>query len=159
MNNYFDGVKSIEEGKSLYRRLAMKLHPDHGGNEEEFKILQNDYERFLNAFMAGAFSMYEQSTGKEAHGNINTFSDILNKIIHWNINIEVIGYWIYCFNSIEYREQLKELGFWFSGKHKAWVYSGSGKKSIKSRYTTDDVRSMHGSTAVRNKDDNQQKIA
>ena len=159
MTNYFDGMSTIEEGKAHYRKLAMKLHPDQGGNEEDFKVLQNDYELFLRAFIGGAFAHYEAATGKEAHGNVNIFGDMLNKIIHWNIRIEIIGYWIYCFDSLEYHVQLKELGFWFSGKHKAWIYNGGGKKPIKSRYTTDDVRHMHGSTDIKDKDNNQQKIA
>jgi hypothetical protein len=31
--------------KKCYRQNALKLHPDKGGNEEDFKRLQNEYER------------------------------------------------------------------------------------------------------------------
>jgi hypothetical protein len=31
--------------KSIYREFAKKLHPDHRGNEEKFKDLQNAWER------------------------------------------------------------------------------------------------------------------
>jgi hypothetical protein len=37
-------------------------------------------------------------------------------------------------------EQLRELSFWFSGKHKAWIYSGKPKKNIISRETLVEIK-------------------
>jgi hypothetical protein len=68
------------------------------------------------------------------------FQEVLQKIIHLHCSIEIIGYWIYCFNSKEARKQLKELGFWFSGKHKAWVYSGKPKRGRVEKETLDGIR-------------------
>jgi hypothetical protein len=34
--------------KNEYRRLAQKLHPDKGGNAEEFKAMMNEYEYILS---------------------------------------------------------------------------------------------------------------
>ena len=35
----FSEVTGINEAKKVYKTLAKKLHPDVGGSEEEFKLL------------------------------------------------------------------------------------------------------------------------
>ena len=44
---YFNNVKNIAELKNQYRKLALTLHPDRGGNAKEFATLQIEYERLL----------------------------------------------------------------------------------------------------------------
>ena len=39
----FKGVEGINEAKKIYKKLAKKLHPDVGGDEESFKILNAVY--------------------------------------------------------------------------------------------------------------------
>lgn len=78
------------------------------------------------------------------HKENEDVQEILEKIKDYNMKIEVIGSWIWCFNSYEYKDQLKELGFWYSGSKKAWVYNGQQKKyrrghnlsETKKRYAT-----------------------
>lgn len=42
MYKYFN---SNEDLKKQYRELCKRLHPDHGGNEEDFKEMMAEYER------------------------------------------------------------------------------------------------------------------
>lgn len=52
MNDYeilgitLDATK--EDIKKAYRKKAMELHPDKGGDEEKFKELQKAYENLMN---------------------------------------------------------------------------------------------------------------
>lgn len=39
---------SMNEIKRAYRKMVLKYHPDHGGDAEQFKKLQESYERILN---------------------------------------------------------------------------------------------------------------
>lgn len=158
-NNYFNGIKSIEEAKKLYRRLAQELHPDHGGSEEDFKNLRSDFESFLKSFMASAFSSWEEENGKEASGNSYVFASILKDIMDMNIRIEVIGYWIYAFESYGFKDALKEKGFWFSKKHKAWVYSGSKKIRRASPYNLNQIKNKYGSHLIREHEENRRITA
>ena len=66
------------------------------------------------------------------------------------MKIEVVGYWIYCFKSFQYRNQLKDMSFWFSIKHKAWIFSG-GKKIAKrrTRLSLDRIKEIHGFEFIR----------
>lgn len=43
------GVKVLKkmeksEVKKMFRKMAMKMHPDHGGNEKDFRNLRSAYE-------------------------------------------------------------------------------------------------------------------
>jgi len=43
IENEFRGVSGLGEAKKIYKRLAKKLHPDVGGSDEEFKLLNGIY--------------------------------------------------------------------------------------------------------------------
>ena len=148
---YFNNCKSVEEAKKLYRELLMQYHPDHAGQDGEAatKEIINQFNDFLNSFMSNSFnSYYEDKEWQPDPEAVTPFQDILQKIINLECEIEIIGFWIYCFNSYEVREQLRELGFWFTKKHKAWVYSGKAKLNITSKKTLDEIRAAKGSQKV-----------
>ncbi len=44
--DYFKDCTSLDEARKTYYRLAMKLHPDKGGDEELFKDLANQFHSF-----------------------------------------------------------------------------------------------------------------
>ena len=44
--NHFQDCINLDQGKKVYRGLAMLLHPDQGGDEERFKVLINQWEAF-----------------------------------------------------------------------------------------------------------------
>jgi len=156
MKNWFEDVKTVDEAKKVYRKLAMEHHPDQGGNEETFKEIYSQFERVLEIFMHSAFNSFEEKRGFEAKGNVNVFADILKKVMEFNVTIEIIGYWIYAFDSYEVKDQLKEMGFWFSKKHRAWVYSGAPKVKRATRMTLSDIRVNRGSQIVKEKEKRQQ---
>ena len=157
---YFEQCKSVEEAKKHYRKLLLQFHPDHAGaeGEETTKEIILQFEIYLKGFMSHSFNAYYQD--KEWKPNpeaVYPFQDILQKIINLECEIEIIGYWIYCFKSYEVREQLRELGFWFTNKHKAWVYSGRAKKNITSRESLDEIRAKKGSQKVEKEEQEKQK--
>lgn len=39
---------SVDQIKRQYRLLAMKLHPDRGGNAEEFQLLKDAYQTVMS---------------------------------------------------------------------------------------------------------------
>lgn len=42
---FFDGINTLEDLETEYRRLAMQLHPDRGGTDREFQDLNDEYTR------------------------------------------------------------------------------------------------------------------
>ena len=43
----FQDIEGINEAKKIYKTLAKKLHPDVGGSEEDFKILNEIYNNLI----------------------------------------------------------------------------------------------------------------
>jgi hypothetical protein len=151
MTKYFKNCKSIEEAKATYRKLLLKNHPDHAGKEGEAATVEiiQQFNHFIENFVSESFnSYYADKDEKPSDDTVTPFQDILKKIIDFECEIEIIGYWIYCFKSYEVREALKALGFWFSSKHKAWVFSGGKKTRFYSKKTLDEIRAEKGSRKV-----------
>jgi len=148
-DNYFYGIASIEEGKKVYRDLLKEHHPDKGGDLEITKKINIDFEEFCEWMMQNAFENDERAEGK----NPGPFADILKNVIRLNMRIEIIGHWIYAFDSYGVKEELKALGFWFSRTHKAWVYSGGKKRRMRGRYSTNQLRKKWGNEVVRETED------
>ena len=104
---WFNNVTTIEELRKQYRELLRKYHPDneHG----DTKITQE-----INAEYDLVFADLSKKTQAEHHSythNANeenqAFKEVLNRIIHINADIEIIGSWIWVHGGYEYRELLK----------------------------------------------------
>ena len=149
----FNNCSSVMEAKKIYRDLSKSNHPDHGGSEDMMKQINIEYERFLKNFIDGRVNEFTEN--KDYDINSEPFADMLKKVMDFDMDIEIIGFWIYARDcwSVEEKEQLKDLGFWYSKKHKAYVFSGSKKKKIRSKLTTADIRDIHGSTAVKEREE------
>ena len=81
----FAEVTGINEAKKVFKRLAKILHPDIGGSNEEFKILNKIYNDILeNKIFFSNDTKFDIELEK-----------IISQILHYeNIIIEVIGSWI-----------------------------------------------------------------
>ena len=150
---YFKNVKTLEELKKQYKTLAKQYHPDlNGGTTTEImKAINAEYdvlfERVKNFHVNADGEAYEKTTTETSA----EFREMINNIINFNMDIEIIGTWVWCFNSYEYREQLKELGFKYASKRKAWCWHTGEYKPRKSRKTLDEIRAAYGSEKIKDK--------
>lgn len=148
---YFTECTTIEELKKAYRTACMKLHPDLNGNatEEEFKKMNAEYNECLKTLGKRSNFANAESDDAPFDWTNDKFAEIIQKIVTFDgIRIEVIGTWIWVFDSFAYRNELKNLGFWFSGSKKAWVFSGMAKTKSRGRYSLNQLRELHGSHDV-----------
>ena len=65
-----------------------------------------------------------------------------------HIKSEIIGNWLYCFTSPLIGIQLLLIGFWYSYKHEAYVYSGGPKQGVADEESLDEIRARLGSQKV-----------
>lgn len=155
-----DEVKTLEDLKKIYKKLAFIYHPDmKNGDKEIFQKINNEYELL--------FELYKNKSenNNEKKENVNTFKDIINEFINYeNITIEVVGYWVWIsgkgtFNN-EVRKKLDSIGFFYSGKNKCFMYNnGKAKeKSLRSKYSKGEIKEKYGCTVVNNNNDNNKKL-
>lgn len=159
MKKYFSNCQTIEDVKASFRDWAKKLHPDCGGNAEEFRAMMEEYEaafeRFKNLHRDQNGGTYEKATNETAE----QFADIIAALMGLNgICIEIIGSWVWVTGSTyTHRETIKSLGFFWSASKKAWYYNGSSEKSHRrGHYNLNGLRNKWGSTVVENE---QRKIS
>lgn len=155
---YFTNINSVEQLKKQYKTLCKKYHPDLNKDTDT-----NDIMKAINAEYEQLFAKYkdihetadgETYTAKESTKEQSAdFINIINSIINFNIDIEIIGSWVWCFNSYEYREQLKALGFKYAAKRKAWVWHSGEHKARKSKMPLDAIREKYGSDKIKDKEE------
>ena len=149
MNKWFLGVKTVEELRKQYRELLKKYHPDNdGGSVETTQEINAEYDH-LFAALSKENNSDSQSPIYDNQAENAAFKAVLNQIIGYNMEIELIGSWIWCFNCYAYKDRLKELGFKFAPKKKAWTWHyGEYSCYHKGEIPIDDIRAKYGSQNV-----------
>jgi len=143
ITNEFKNVTGINEAKKIYKTLAKKLHPDVGGTDEEFKILNNVYNDFIE------HKIYFSNDSKVDL----ELEKIISKILHYeNITIELVGSWIWISGDTKaIKDTLKELNFKWASKKKMWYYGEMRGKNPKQK-SMDEIKSKYGCQTVKTKE-------
>ena len=141
--NEFKGVEGINEAKKIYKNLAKKLHPDVGGSEEEFKILNAVYTDLIE---------HKIYFSNDIKIDIE-LEKIISLILHFeNITIELVGSWVWVSGDTkEIKEKLKEIGFKWASKKMMWFY-GEMKGRNPQEKSMEEIKSKYGSETLKTKD-------
>ena len=144
----FKDVEGINEAKKIYKTLAKKLHPDVGGDEESFKLLNAVYNDLVE---------HKIYFSNDIKLDIE-LEKIISLILHFeNINIELIGSWVWVSGDTrEMKEKLKEIGFKWASKKKMWYY-GEMKAKNPNPKSLDEIKAKYGSETL--KSNEKKKIA
>ncbi|MDD2508645.1 MAG: hypothetical protein PHS78_06360 [Aliarcobacter skirrowii] len=147
--NEFREVTGINEAKKIYKKLAKKLHPDVGGDEESFKILNAVYNDLIE---------HKIYFSNDIKIDIE-LEKVISLILHFeNIIIELVGSWIWVSGDTkEIKDKLKELGFKWASKKKMWFY-GEMKKRNHKEQSMEDIKGKYGATTLKD-DRNKKQIA
>ena len=157
MKKYFNNINTLEELRKQYKELLKIHHPDNGGNVADMQEINASYDQLFKGLKDKHNSKTESSTKESSYENMKydftedtMLREMLNKIIGFTgITIEVCGSWIWVFNSYNFRKELKEMGFKFASKKKAWYWhSDTFRKRSHNTLSMEDIRSYYGSTEV-----------
>lgn len=145
---WFVGINTIAELRTKYRQLLKKYHPDNpGGSVEITQEINKEYDEIFDLLNKKSTETGETQFTEEEN---QQFKEILNTIINFNMTIQIIGNWIWAFDSYMYRKELKELGFTYASKKKAWIWhSGEYKRHHKKEIPLDTIRTKYGAETVR----------
>ncbi len=139
----FKEIQGINEAKKIYKRLAKKLHPDVGGSDELFKMLNKIYNDILeNKIYFSNDTKFDLELEK-----------VISQILHYeNIVIEVIGSWIWIDGDTKsIKDKLKDLGFKWARNKKLWFY-GEMKRRNPKEQDIEEIRGKYGSQFVKTKE-------
>lgn len=140
-----------EDLKKDYIQLVKKLHPDNNGNEDDFKVLQNEYFEALKNVGNKHYNKNKEIYNTDINFNDDNFLNIINNLVVIDdLYIEIIGSWIWITgNTKEHKEKIKDLGCRFSKNKSCWYYhTGSYYKGNNENYTLENLREVFGSKKV-----------
>lgn len=149
---YFKEVETLEDLKRQYRTLAMKNHPDKGGDVEVMKLINAEYDKFF-ALVKDTHKTHEGKTyTKENTETASQFKDIIEQLIKMEgVEIEIIGCFIWLSgNTKEHKDAIKALGFKWHAKKKMWYKAPEGykRRGGKKEYSIGEIRDMYGTSGT-----------
>ena len=152
---YFETCKTLDELKSVYRKLAMKYHPDVGGDTETMQKINAEYEGYFdrltteqNAKAAADVTGRTYATAEQAAD----FIEIINRLMKLDgLEIELCGRWLWISgNTMKHKDALKEAGCRWSSQKKMWSWhfpEDGGYKKHKAKSMAY-IRARYGSSRV-----------
>jgi hypothetical protein len=148
---FFKKCQSIEEARKIFNTLLQENKPRiKGMKSRAINNIKTQYTIFLNRFMSNCFfTYYESKSWIPNEEDLTSLQEKLKKIINFECEIEIIGFWIYCFKAKALRKHLLKLGIWHSSTHKAYVFSGLAKKNVHSGKSLDEIRARLGSRQIK----------
>lgn len=166
---YFKDCNTLEELRKQYKELLKIHHPDNGGNVSDMQEINSEYDKLFKLLKNKHENKQTSTDNTQTSSNNMKYDfsedtalrEMLNKIIGFTgITIEIIGNWLWCFDSYEFRKELKELGFKYASSKKAWYYHTEAfKKKSHRKLSINDIREYYGSTEVHTEERKQLKQA
>ena len=153
---WFTNVRTVEELRKQYRQLMKKHHPDVGGNTEDAKQINAEYDRLyavLSRQEAQERTQGEQDTTEDKAAEDKAIRAVLDALAGIDADVEIIGSWVWVTrNSFPYKELLKSLNFRYASRKRAWYFHADEyHRRSKREVTLDEIREKYGSQKVNNR--------
>ena len=144
--------KTCEELKKQYRALAMKHHPDCGGDTETMKAVNNEYDKLWPKLKNIHTTKDGEEYTRENHEAPQAFREVIDALVRMEgIAIEVIGSFVWVSGNTKiYKDAIKGMGFRWHAKKTMWYLAPDGyRKRSKKNFSMDEIRDMYGSEEVK----------
>ena len=145
----------IEDIKSQYKKLALRLHPDMGGSVEDMSRLNVEFDfcrkHNYNIHQSKDGGTYTDQTQDTPDDVTNNFVDIIEQLIHMEgLEIEICGSFLWIGgNTREHKDELKSMGMRWAHKKKRWFLAPQGwKKKGRRELSMSEIRGTFGSQKV-----------
>ena len=151
MKKYFENVRTLDELKAEYRRLAMKHHPDRGGDVETMKAINAEHDALFEIL-----KKQHNDSADEYHQTTETaeeFREVIAALLKLDgLTVELCGCWLWISgNTREHKEALKAAGCRWSKQKMMWYWRHPEDKRsyYRSKSTMSDIRQKYGSQVFR----------
>lgn len=145
---YFKNCITIDEAKTLFRKLCLELHPDKGGKQSEFIKMYNEFKQFKPK--TDKFKQSEKFDAEKFYNLIQKFEGLND------VKISFVGSFIWLEDlrkgaMYEQKEQIKSIiidGYnspkW-ARKKVSWYFSPKDyKKTSKKRLSLGEIKGIYG---------------
>lgn len=144
---YFTNIRTLDELKAAYRRLALKYHPDMGGSTEIMQEINNEhdelFEQLKSRHNAAADADHQTTETPEE------FRDIIEQLLKLDgLTVELCGSWLWIGgNTREHKDALKAAGCRWSNNKKLWYWrhAEDGARWSRGRRSMGEIRTKYGS--------------
>lgn len=149
---YFNNCTTLDQAKTLFRKLCKELHPDKGGIAKDFISMFNEFKAF------------KPSEGKEENFNADKFYNLIQKFDGLkDIQINFVGSFIWLEDLVigatyEQKNSIKAISIdgynnaRFAGQKKLWYFSPSDyKQKAKSRKSFEEIKNTFGCNSYKTK--------
>lgn len=150
-----DFQTAIEDIKNQYKRLALKLHPDMGGNVEDMARLNVEFDfcrkHNFNIHKSKSGGTYTDQTQDTPDDVTNRFAEIIEHLIHMEgLEIEICGSFLWVGgNTRPHKDELKGMGFRWASKKRRWFLAPQGwRKKGRRELTMGEIRDNYGSQRI-----------
>lgn len=155
---FFNECETLDQVKTLYRKLAMQYHPDLGGDKETMQAINTEYAYATAQLLKGA-KLSEQDTEQELRFS-EDYRIVIEKIINLpGIKVEIVGLWIWVTGETKpVRQELKNAGLFYASKKQAWYYRRADLKELRGgKKSLDEIRSKYGSEEINSRNVKQRR--
>lgn len=152
---YFQNIHTLDELKKAYYRLALKHHPDCGGDTETMKAINQEHDelfaRLKKESKTGAKvnSEYGNAQSAESSEAPEEFRNIIDLLLRMRgLHIELCGSWLWIGgDTFPHRGELKAAGCRWAPKKGLWSWHHAEDSSsfYRGKRTMNEIRTKYGS--------------
>jgi len=148
--NFFKGMKTTQEIKDEYRRLAKIHHPDIGGDLRTMQQINAEYAVAMANALRAEKPGQTDAQYESAESIAESIRAAIERIIALNgIEIEICGLWVWVSgNTYAVKGALKEAEYRWSPKKEKWYFAGVAS-SGRGNWSMEDIRDRYGSETIK----------
>lgn len=163
MKKYFDGITKLDELRKAYKKWAMELHPDHGGTNEEFRSMADEYHRMIPLMKNHDGETVNDTENVKVSAEAEKFKEIIDILLNLDgVEVELCGNWLWISGDTrQYKDRLKALGCRWAPKKTKWYWMPEEERHARhyrGKSTMAEIRNKYGSTRFVKGDDNKKAI-
>lgn len=159
--SFFQNVRTAEDLKRQFRHLVKTFHPDMGGNAEDMKEINREYEQLLrrvgNVHLNKEGEIWEDTKGPKDRFTCDIselddgFREIVIEVMKMTgIEILLVGSWIWLEGETRpWKDALKKLGFKWSAPRQKWYWHQADyRRRHASKASFDEICAFYGVRSV-----------